>query len=79
MVDRMAEKKPLSDREKEVVSLVVQGDRNKEVAQALSLSEQTVKNHLRNIFRKLGVSGRRELPKYVSDQRSGSSASGSAS
>jgi len=51
----------LSDREKEVVALVVQGRSNKDIAQELSLSSTTVRNHLSRIFPKLGVQSRFEL------------------
>ena len=51
----------LSKREKEVASLVAQGFKNKEIADRLFISEQTVKNHMHNIFEKLGVSDRLEL------------------
>src|SRR5476651_2767135 len=50
------EKPLLSDREKEIVQLVAQGFRNREIGEKLFISEQTVKNHLHNIFDKLGVS-----------------------
>ena len=43
----------VSDREKEIVRLVTQGLRNKEIGVRLFISEQTVKNHLHNIFDKL--------------------------
>lgn len=56
---------PLSFREKQVVSLVSQGFRNKEIADRMFISEQTVKNHLHNIFDKLGVSDRLELALYA--------------
>jgi len=46
------EKPLLSDREKEIVQLVAQGFRNKEIGEKLFISEQTVKNHLHNIFDK---------------------------
>jgi DNA-binding NarL/FixJ family response regulator len=59
------EKPLVSDREKEVVQLVVQGFRNREIAEKLFISEQTVKNHLHNIFDKLGVSDRLELALYA--------------
>ena len=59
------EKPLLSDREKEVVQLVVQGFRNREIGEKLFISEQTVKNHLHNIFDKLGVSDRLELALYA--------------
>jgi DNA-binding NarL/FixJ family response regulator len=50
------DKPVLSDREKQVVELVAQGYRNKEIGEKLFISEQTVKNHLHNIFDKLGLS-----------------------
>ena len=51
----------LSPREHEIVSFVTQGFKNKEIAEKMFISEQTVKNHLCNIFDKLGVSDRLEL------------------
>ena len=48
----------LSDREAEVLRLVAVGKANKEIAHALSLSEETVKAHLKNIFAKLDVADR---------------------
>lgn len=51
----------LTGRELEVVSAVVGGYTNKDIAQKFSLSEDTVKHHLTNIFDKLGVSNRLEL------------------
>ncbi|MEK7409214.1 MAG: response regulator transcription factor [Acidobacteriota bacterium] len=56
---------PLSQREREIVSLVAQGYKNKEIAEKIFISEQTVKNHLHNIFDKLGVSDRLELALYA--------------
>ena len=55
----------LSTREHEIVSLVAQGFKNQDLASKLSLSEQTVKNHLHTIFDKLGVSDRLELALYA--------------
>jgi DNA-binding NarL/FixJ family response regulator len=46
---------PLSDREREVMRQLAEGKSNKEIGVALSLAEGTVKNHLSNIFGKLGV------------------------
>jgi DNA-binding NarL/FixJ family response regulator len=51
----------LSPREGEIVSLVAQGFKNKEIAEKMLISEQTAKNHLHNIFDKLHVSDRLEL------------------
>jgi DNA-binding NarL/FixJ family response regulator len=59
------EKPLLSPREREIVQLVAQGFRNREIAEKLFISEQTVKNHLHNIFDKLGVSDRLELALYA--------------
>src|SRR6202140_4164350 len=59
------ERSPLSQREREVVQLVAQGYKNKEMAEKMFISEQTVKNHLHNIFDKLGVSDRLELALYA--------------
>jgi two-component system, NarL family, nitrate/nitrite response regulator NarL len=55
----------LSLREREIVVLVAQGYKNKEMAERMFISEQTVKNHLHNIFAKLGVSDRLELALYA--------------
>jgi DNA-binding NarL/FixJ family response regulator len=66
-VDRSPEKgrKELSEREIEVVTLVASGHRNKEIANKLFISEQTVKTHLSNIFQKLEVNDRLELALYA--------------
>ncbi len=55
---------PLTPREQEIAALVAQGLMNKEIAARLFISDQTVKNHLHNIFEKLGVSDRLELALY---------------
>src|ERR1700736_1244711 len=59
------ERSPLSQREREIVQLVAQGFKKKEMAEKMFISEQTVKNHLHNIFDKLGVSDRLELALYA--------------
>jgi DNA-binding NarL/FixJ family response regulator len=55
-----AEASRLSEREREILSLVAGGASNKAVAKELFLSARTVEAHLRNIFDKLGVSSRTE-------------------
>jgi DNA-binding NarL/FixJ family response regulator len=62
---RERERSPLSQREREIVALVAQGFKNKEMAEKMFISEQTVNNHLHNIFDKLGVSDRLELALYA--------------
>ena len=59
----------LTHREKMIISYLVQGWRNREIADHLSISEQTVKNHLRAVYDKVGVSDRLELVLYVIHQR----------
>jgi DNA-binding NarL/FixJ family response regulator len=51
---------PLSDRELEVLGLLVEGLSNKLIAHRLSISEHTVKTHMTSILAKLGVSSRTE-------------------
>ncbi len=55
--------------EKKVVSLVVEGLNNEEIAAQLNLSRHTVKNYLFRVFEKLGISNRVELVLYVLHQR----------
>ncbi|HYG60628.1 MAG TPA: response regulator transcription factor [Symbiobacteriaceae bacterium] len=50
----------LSDREMEVLHLVAGGQRNKEIADQLNITERTVKAHLASIFNKLGATSRAE-------------------
>lgn len=51
---------PLSDRERDLLPLLAQGRTYHEIAQALCVSTNTVKTHLKHIYGKLGVSNRRE-------------------
>lgn len=55
----------LTAREMEVVKAIVSGFSNKEIAAQLSISEQTVKHHITNIFDKLGVYNRLELTLFA--------------
>jgi DNA-binding NarL/FixJ family response regulator len=55
----------LTVRELEVLRLVAEGCTNGRVAAALSVSEQTVKFHLCNIYRKLGVGNRTEATRHA--------------
>lgn len=55
----------ISDREVEVVKLVVQGYSNKEIAQRLYIAENTVKVHVKNILNKLDLKNRQHLAAYA--------------
>ncbi len=56
---------PLSDREMEVLSCVVRGMSNKEIANLLGISHQTVKNHVTSILRKFSVEDRTQAVVYA--------------
>ena len=64
--NKMLEKYPdqmtgLSEREREVAALAAEGLRNKEIAQRLFISEETVKSHIRSIFNKTNIDRRSKL------------------
>jgi DNA-binding NarL/FixJ family response regulator len=56
---------PLTTRELEVLALVAGGLRNREIAQTLAVSEQTVKNHLSTVLHKFGVPNRTQAAAYA--------------
>jgi DNA-binding NarL/FixJ family response regulator len=60
--------KLLTERELEIVRLVGEGHSNRELARMLWVTEQTVKFHLTNIYRKLGVSNRTEASRWAQTQ-----------
>ena len=55
----------LTEREREVLTLIGQGHSNKEIARQLFLSEKTVKNHIGNIFSKLHINDRTQAVLYA--------------
>jgi DNA-binding NarL/FixJ family response regulator len=59
--------KLLTQRERDIVRLIVSGSSNKQVANALDITERTVKGHLSNIFQKLDVPDRLRLVLYMSE------------
>lgn len=61
-----AQQEPLSRREEEILSLLAKGYRYKEIADALAISFETVRTHLKNIYDKLHVHSRTEaVVKYL--------------
>lgn len=58
----------LSEREKEVLQLVADGLANKQIAARLGISERTVKAHLGNIFKEIGVADRTSAALWARDR-----------
>ncbi|NLF02087.1 MAG: response regulator transcription factor, partial [Anaerolineales bacterium] len=56
---------PLSNREMEILGLIIKGMSNKEIAYHLGISHQTVKNHMTTILNKLGVADRTQAAVYA--------------
>jgi DNA-binding NarL/FixJ family response regulator len=56
---------PLTDREREILGLVTEGYTNGRIARELWVTEQTIKFHLSNTYRKLGVTNRTEASHYA--------------
>jgi DNA-binding NarL/FixJ family response regulator len=65
--DRGASDVSLSGREREVLSHVAKGLANKQIARTLGISERTVKVHLGNVFRRIGVSDRTSAALWARD------------
>jgi len=59
----------LTPKELKIVALIVQGFKNKEIATMLGTTEQVVKNYLRNVYDKIGVSDRLELALFTIHHR----------
>jgi DNA-binding NarL/FixJ family response regulator len=64
-VEAEVEECPLTSRELEILRLVAEGQTNGSIAQALWVTQQTVKFHLSNTYRKLGVANRTEASRYA--------------
>lgn len=61
MLDTIFNKYRISKREQEILKLIVDGKSNEEIVEILFISYHTVKNHIYNIYRKLGINTRYEL------------------
>ena len=59
----------LTPKEMQIVALIVQGCKNKDIATQLSTKEQVIKNYLRSIYDKTGVSDRLELALFTIHHR----------
>jgi DNA-binding NarL/FixJ family response regulator len=59
----------LTPKEMKIIGLIVQGFKNKEIAQTLGTTEQVIKNYLRGVYDKTGVSDRLELALFIIHHR----------
>jgi DNA-binding CsgD family transcriptional regulator len=59
----------VSNREREIMELILQGKSNKEIEDVLFISYNTVKNHIYNLYQKLGVKSRGQLINFVLEAR----------
>ncbi|MCF2874957.1 MULTISPECIES: response regulator [unclassified Tenacibaculum] len=64
-----SEKIILSNREKEILHLIANGNTSKEIAEALFIAKTTVDTHRKNMIRKLNLKGGNELVKYAIDKK----------
>jgi DNA-binding CsgD family transcriptional regulator len=60
---------PISNREREIMELILQGKSNKEIEDILFISYNTVKNHVYNLYQKLGVKSRGQMIHFVLEAR----------
>ena len=64
-LNHLARQYHISDRERDIVDLILKGLSNKEIEQGLFISPHTVKNHIYNIFQKTGVKSRGQLTNLI--------------
>ncbi|MCM3212931.1 LuxR C-terminal-related transcriptional regulator [Niallia taxi] len=69
MIESIAKEYGLTNREKDIFEYIIQAYSNKDIAKNLYISEHTVKNHITNIFNKLGVSDRMQAVSLVLKNR----------
>jgi DNA-binding CsgD family transcriptional regulator len=65
LLDIVSQKYQISKREQEVMDLILQGKSNQEIEEMLFISYSTVKNHIYNIYQKLGVKSRGQMIRFV--------------
>lgn len=64
-MNRILGKYKISEREQEIIFLLLKGKSNKDIAQELFISSHTVRNHLHNIFQKLKLKNRHQLSNFI--------------
>lgn len=57
--------KELTEREKQILKLIAEGLKNRDISHMLSISESTVENHIHNIYEKLNISNRAQATAYA--------------
>jgi DNA-binding CsgD family transcriptional regulator len=67
-VDTLVEQHQITKREREVMDLIIEGRSNKEIESTLFISFHTVKNHIYNLYNKLGVNSRGQLIRILSER-----------
>jgi len=65
ILNRLCRKYHISRREKEIIELILSGKSNKEIEDVLFISFNTVKNHIYNIYQKVGVQSRSQLIHHI--------------
>jgi len=63
-LDEIYDKHGISQREREIAELLIQGKSNKEIADSLYIAPNTVKNHIHSLFQKLQVKSRLQLVNF---------------
>lgn len=66
-LDKLSNNKKLSVREKQVVKLVAEGHKTKEIAEILEISDRTVSKHRENLMTKMGVTSTAEITNYANE------------
>jgi DNA-binding NarL/FixJ family response regulator len=64
-IDKIINIEPLTERERDILSLIAIGKRNREIASTLNIKEKTVKNNINNIYSKLHIRSRYEAISYI--------------
>lgn len=75
---QVVERDKFSPRERDILACLAQGESNKEIARALDLAESTVKIHVQNIFKKLGMTSRVQVALYAVEHGFGPQGRGGA-